>query len=395
MIKSLTIKNHESHKDSYLEFSSGTNVIIGENDTGKSSILRALKLVVQNTAGLNYLPIYNLKAVTECILETGEENLITRQRSKTINNYLLNEEILEGFGQNVPDEIEKILNISEVNIQSQKEPDFLLSNTSGQIAKYLNQIVNLDIIDTTLANIEKRKREANSKLEYNEKSLKNQNEELKKYANLDVIEKEIESLEILTVQYDDKKLKLRNVKIYLDEKKEEEIIINELNKIINHEKEVEYIGSLILQHKELRNKIEKATDINEKINNLIKETKIFNNRIKYENEVNDLLIQCRNAKDKKNQLINIIDQYNKLNNLKKEIRAYRKIIRNEKEVNILLLLNTDRNELEKQFNKVKIAYGALNIERERLKDTKLQLKQNETEFNRLMPEVCPLCGNKI
>jgi len=48
MIKQLTIKNFQSHKKTKLEFSDGVNIIIGQSDSGKTAIIRALNWVVNN-----------------------------------------------------------------------------------------------------------------------------------------------------------------------------------------------------------------------------------------------------------------------------------------------------------------------------------------------------------
>lgn len=48
MIRKLSIRNFESHEDSEIEFTPGLNLIIGQSNQGKSSIVRALALVAAN-----------------------------------------------------------------------------------------------------------------------------------------------------------------------------------------------------------------------------------------------------------------------------------------------------------------------------------------------------------
>jgi chromosome segregation ATPase len=48
MLKSLRIINFESHKDTTINFTDGFNVIIGQSDGGKSSIIRAIAAVCYN-----------------------------------------------------------------------------------------------------------------------------------------------------------------------------------------------------------------------------------------------------------------------------------------------------------------------------------------------------------
>jgi len=48
MIKTLSIQNYQSHKDSTLEFDPGVNVIVGSTDSGKTAIIRALRWLIWN-----------------------------------------------------------------------------------------------------------------------------------------------------------------------------------------------------------------------------------------------------------------------------------------------------------------------------------------------------------
>ena len=48
MIQSLQINNFQSHKYSVMELHKGVNVIIGPSDSGKTTILRALRWLVWN-----------------------------------------------------------------------------------------------------------------------------------------------------------------------------------------------------------------------------------------------------------------------------------------------------------------------------------------------------------
>ena len=48
MIDKIKIQNYQSHENTELELSPGINVIIGETDRGKTSILRALNWMFSN-----------------------------------------------------------------------------------------------------------------------------------------------------------------------------------------------------------------------------------------------------------------------------------------------------------------------------------------------------------
>ena len=94
MIKKLHIRNFQSHKDSRLIFSDGVNVIVGNSDSGKSAILRALNWVITNRpSGDSY--ISNWGGPTYVIVET-EEGTVIRERGKRIAILLM--ELLIKYG---------------------------------------------------------------------------------------------------------------------------------------------------------------------------------------------------------------------------------------------------------------------------------------------------------
>src|SRR5665647_764854 len=80
MIKSLEIHNVQSHKDTFLEFDPGVNVIIGSSDSGKTAILRAIKKVVFNRPlGDSFISNW---AKEYFIRITTSEDTITRSKDR-------------------------------------------------------------------------------------------------------------------------------------------------------------------------------------------------------------------------------------------------------------------------------------------------------------------------
>jgi len=67
---------------------------------------------------------------------------------KERNGYDLNGARFEAIGVSVPEQVSEFFNWSEVNIQKQQDPAFLLSKGAGEVATFLNKTVRLDSIDT-------------------------------------------------------------------------------------------------------------------------------------------------------------------------------------------------------------------------------------------------------
>lgn len=206
-IKKLQIKNFQAHKDTTLEFDEGLNVITGATNTGKSSILRALKKVIRDTPGGNNFVNIDEK---ECVISVEtEDNEITRRiavsskgDTKT-NEYILNGELFAKFGKEVPTEITRALRMPEIdfdsikvdlNFATQLEGPFLLSSTPSLKAKVLGKLSGVDVLDRAIIQTNKCLRKISNEVKSDTASIEKLNQELSEFINISKCEKELDSL---------------------------------------------------------------------------------------------------------------------------------------------------------------------------------------------------------
>jgi exonuclease SbcC len=132
------------------------NVLVGESDSGKSAIIRALNWVVNNKpSGDSFRSHWENSytgvgvVVDKFIVwrDKGKENIYAIKLEKDLGKSIESLQVFRSFNQDVPEEIKNLLNISPLSLQSQFSSPFLLSMSSGEVAKYLNKIVHLDKID--------------------------------------------------------------------------------------------------------------------------------------------------------------------------------------------------------------------------------------------------------
>jgi len=181
MIKSLQIRNFQSHQDTDLEFSSGVNVIAGSTDSGKTAILRAINWVINNRPlGEGFIHTDQKEAEVTLIVDGKDSEIgVVRGKGGSRNEYLIvpseGENLkLESFGVTTPEEVSSVLNLSELNVQNQLEPYFLVLNTPGQVALYVRKVTGLDDIDKVVSSLT-----SNIKIKEDEvKSLKKKLEEV-------------------------------------------------------------------------------------------------------------------------------------------------------------------------------------------------------------------------
>ncbi len=210
MIKSLELKNFQSHVQSNLEFVPGVNVIIGLSDSGKSAIMNSLRWCIFNEpSGESFRSWWG--GETEVTL--GVDNTkITRFRSNSENGYKMNDNTFKALGAgNVPNEIQKVINMTDVNVQSQLSSHFLLSSTPGEVSRYFNKIAKLDKIDLATSNINSWINKLNQDIKYKEEDLKINQEKLETFSYLEKLEVDIEVLEDMETTVTSKKNKRKQL----------------------------------------------------------------------------------------------------------------------------------------------------------------------------------------
>ena len=354
MIQSLSISNFQSHKESSFDFSEGVNVIVGSSDSGKSSVLRALNWLINNKpSGDSFRS--NWGGDTSVQLQFYNQ-FIERIKSNKENFYeavwdleevsagINNEEIFKAFGADVPQPIKEFLNFNEINFQFQLDSPFLLSNTAGEVARYLNSIVNLDIIDKALTKIETGRKKINRDISYTKNQLEAKLSELKKFDYLKEYEKKVETLEIKSKKIStlqDKYSQLYNLS------KDYEGINLQLSRIkIPDGKKL----------KSLESKNKKLEALQEKYESL-KDTFITYQKI------NKMLSEIKIPDEKKSKsLMGKIEQIEKLS---------------EQHDELLDLLESYQSQ-SKQLDKVTKEWNQL-----------------QEQQRKLMPERCPLCGQRM
>jgi len=210
MIKAIELNNFGSHKDSKLGFSPGVNIVVGMSDSGKTSILRGLRWVKDNRpSGDSIISHWNMNEKGENTGDTSvnvcvDDMSVVRLKSSDFNGYETYtdesadagapEESFSAVGKDVPGTISDILNIDDVNFQKQHDVPFLLSESNAEVARYFNQIVNLENIDKVLSKAESMRRSLNAGIKDNTERLTELEESVNNFGWIDEAYKMCESI---------------------------------------------------------------------------------------------------------------------------------------------------------------------------------------------------------
>jgi exonuclease SbcC len=158
VIEGVLLKNFQKWEELRVDFDPGVNVITGRTDAGKSSVLRAVKWVCQNRPAGDSV-VRNGSGGAECRLNV-DGTAVARLRREGGNLYLLGDGEFKAFGSGVPETVAELLNVGDLNFQGQHDAPFWFALSPGEVSRQLNAVVNLDLIDRTLANVASELRQA-------------------------------------------------------------------------------------------------------------------------------------------------------------------------------------------------------------------------------------------
>uniref|UniRef100_A0A6M3JRS6 Putative ATPase domain containing protein n=1 Tax=viral metagenome TaxID=1070528 RepID=A0A6M3JRS6_9ZZZZ len=194
--------NFQRHRHTRLDLSDGVNALVGDSDAGKSSIFRLVYWVVFNRP-LGDEFISHWADTAEARIGLAEGLMVGRVRGKAGNYYYIEhpdgkrEEFKAPGSGPPPDAIIKLLNIDTINFQGQMAGPFLLGDSSAEVARFLNRIVDLEVIDKSLTAINGRLRREQQSANMSKVLADQAEADLAKYAWIDGAEADLGALEIL------------------------------------------------------------------------------------------------------------------------------------------------------------------------------------------------------
>ncbi|MGE5417262.1 MAG: AAA family ATPase [Acidobacteriota bacterium] len=226
-IKSIRLKNFQSHHDSSFELSPGLNIIVGPSDQGKSAVIRALRWVMYNEPrGAAFIRTGENRTEVQIVLSNGTVVERIRDDSGKVNRYILEisgeePQVFERFNKEVPLEIRKALGISklvvdrdrslEINLARQLEGPFLMEESGATRSKVLGRVANLHIIDAAqrdvLRDVNMFSQEA-SRLDHEIKEIE---EQLEAFVDLEAADTKLADVEKLMHRLAEKELILSQI----------------------------------------------------------------------------------------------------------------------------------------------------------------------------------------
>lgn len=346
MIQSLAIHNFQSHRDTTLDLVPGINIMVGQSDSGKSSILRALRWLLWNRPSGDAIRSH-WGGDTSVYAEINEHQ-VSKVRTDHNNLYYLDGDSFTAFGADVPEEIQQACNITDVNFQSQLERPFLLDSTPGQVAAYLNSIADLSVIDSSMKNVQRWITGLKTDLSKHRANRDEYAEGLKAFAHLPEMEKDIRAAEQLNKE--------------LAEEQQDHIDLFHLHDSIGQtNQKIERFQPILALEKRVDAALETITKIKEGKQNCI-----------------DLF----------ETISDISHNKTKIQKLKSLTDLERPVLTAEQLQQTIRIRETEHQELDSLNEKIHAQDQSIEMK-------KAKVKQLEELFHLQMPDVCPLCGQEV
>lgn len=374
MIKSIHLKNFGPHKDLFLELSPGVNVITGRSSVGKSWCSdKPIRLMFQNRlwSGTKYPPkdsfVYDpvlagekgkpySNGPTEFELIVTDpfnpdiDRKITRFKSKSDHYYRIDDDekqTFRSFGNSPPQAVIDILNLSDLNLQGQFDPIYLLSMNPSEVGRVLNEIAGLDLIDVANTRINSRLFKERGEKDRAKENMDKLKADLELYSGLGDLETRLMVCEELEKRSLEKRQRVSKIKSLVLKIQEKEVDLQQYEGL-NQARE---------KLSNLQDKATKAKGLREeagKIRKLLEQAKNSQSRYTRLEGVGEVLELVKELQQKAL----------KAKGLRGEAGKIRKLIQ-------------DINQAEENGKSYHRSWALLHA-----------------EFDKLMPVTCPLCGHE-
>jgi|SRR5579872_17774 len=171
-ITKIILENFQAFEKGEFNLSPNLNVLVGVSNVGKSSVARALSLLLFNQWDKSWCK-FGAK-YCRITAQTDEGVEVIREKGEKVNRYILRlpnqpEQLFESFGTGVPEQVQQALHIQEVqvdttdklnlNLAGQMDALFLLSQTGSYRAKVLGKLSGATYLDYAIRELNKDKRQ--------------------------------------------------------------------------------------------------------------------------------------------------------------------------------------------------------------------------------------------
>lgn len=154
-VERITLRWFQIHDHFTVDLDPLCTTFVGETDAGKTAILRALQWAfVNRPQGSGFVGRHGQRPHATVNVQI-DGRTVGRRKGASVNLYRIDDQLFRSFGTNVPQPIADLLNVGDINFQDQLSPPFWLTLPPAEVARQLNGVINLGLIDRALTNAAK------------------------------------------------------------------------------------------------------------------------------------------------------------------------------------------------------------------------------------------------
>ena len=216
-IKRVIINNFQSHTNTIVDFDDGLNIIIGESNNGKTSIMRAIMWVIDNNPlGSDFITVGQDTCSVSIEFDDGTSITRTRTRQNTgkyiVTNFDENGTLVtqtySGFTNAIPVEIANTHQMPKVNITkdiethlnvlSQLDEPFLINESPANKAIAIGRITGTHILDASIKDIGKTILNNNKTIKIYNENIEQKRKDLDSLLDIDLLEQMYNKYNLIT-----------------------------------------------------------------------------------------------------------------------------------------------------------------------------------------------------
>lgn len=165
LIKDLQVKNFQSVADQKIslglrESGGGLTLVVGPSSTGKSAMLRAMRLLAYNSTTV---PVRAGEKKTNISISYDSGKSVGVERGKSLSTYTIDKDVYQKAGTSVPKDVANTLKFyGESHFAFQFDPPFLLAEPGSTITRIFGEITNAHVLTEAVREGDRRKKAASA-----------------------------------------------------------------------------------------------------------------------------------------------------------------------------------------------------------------------------------------
>lgn len=266
--------NFEAHKKTRIDFNRrGLNAITGASDSGKSAIIRGLRLAFYNEPkGADFIRHGTTRATVRVGMSTG--HIIERSRTKSSSGeYVITDpngqqETFKGFGNAIPAQVSNahqmpkvelaVGNERPINFAYQLDGHFLLSDSPAQRASAIGRLTGVHLVDAAIKEKTKEMRAITIETNAAEQMIEELTERLETYNWIDDQEKYLRAIEGLMLGAEKDEEEIVQLQALAEERAEIRANINEYKAVVAELSYIDEVDKVVAKATILERKISDA-----------------------------------------------------------------------------------------------------------------------------------------